>query len=115
MFIFTAPSAPSGLTAKFISSSELVIQWVLIPEDKANGVLLGYRYVVYDNKTQVVRNGTVSNSTNSTQITNMKRCADYSVHLRAWTAAGPGMDAVFNITNICGELWIYYSQYFGIP
>ncbi|XP_031560180.1 contactin-3-like, partial [Actinia tenebrosa] len=96
-----APSAASGLTAKFISSSDLEIQWELIPNEKANGVLLGYRYVVYDNQFQIVMNGTVSNSTNSTQIKDMKRCADYTVYLRAWTAAGIGKNAVFNITNIC--------------
>ncbi|KAK3736795.1 hypothetical protein QZH41_011745 [Actinostola sp. cb2023] len=97
-----APSTPSGLTAHFTASSKLSVSWTLLPSDKTNGVIHGYRYIVYNMSDTEVFNRTVSNTTNAVNISNLVLCTGYVIHVAAWTGAGPGNYSIFSLSDSCG-------------
>ncbi|KAK3736793.1 hypothetical protein QZH41_011743, partial [Actinostola sp. cb2023] len=98
------PSTPSGLTAHFTASSKLSVSWTLLPSDKTNGVIHGYRCIVYNKSDTEVFNGTVSNTTNAVNISNLVLCTGYVIHVAAWTGAGTGNYSIFSLSDSCDSL-----------
>ena len=97
------PNAPSNLKASFTSLFNLQISWVLLSSDQANGIVHGYHYIVYDPQNEVIVNRTVSNTTHSVNVTNIKACTGYVAQVRASTGAGDGNYSTLNISNPCGK------------
>ena len=87
---FSVPSAaPPNVTAQNTSSTSILLEWDLMPEDDRNGILLGY--VVYYNRTTGTETSFVHRSTErSVEITNLERYTIYQFEMTAFTSIGQG-------------------------
>ncbi|XP_048589912.1 vascular endothelial growth factor receptor 1 isoform X2 [Nematostella vectensis] len=95
-----SPPPPRGLTVRFTSESSLRADWLLITRDKANGVIIGYQYLLY-NQSGLMSNDTELNTTSSHTFNDLERCEGYEVRVRAWTAGGYGNYSIVELPNEC--------------
>ncbi|EDO28116.1 predicted protein, partial [Nematostella vectensis] len=101
------PPPPRGLTVRFTSESSLRADWLLITRDKANGVIIGYQYLLY-NQSGLMSNDTELNTTSSHTFNDLERCEGYEVRVRAWTAGGYGNYSIVELPNECDAVRITF-------
>ena len=99
MYVCVVPGRPpQNVTATVLSSTELELNWIEVPEIDQNGIITHYE-VMY---TQLMTFNTSTILTINLSITflDLEEFADYSILVRAYTSVGPGPYSVGIIATL---------------
>ena len=84
-------SPPINITAFPFNTTAIQMHWHHVPEELQNGIILGYRVILYDKTGSYVRNITVQGlNTTSLKIGGLEVWTNYSVQVCAFTIKGNG-------------------------
>lgn len=87
LYILVPSVAPPNVTARNTSSTSVLLEWDLMPEEDRNGILLGY--VVYYIGRDGVENRFVHESTLlSLDLQGLEKFTEYSFELTAFNSIG---------------------------
>lgn len=109
---FSVPSrSPINVTAFNTSSTSINVTWEPVPDDHANGIVLGYRlfYKQADKAINDFSNLTVNSSIFDIEINGLKFYTKYELWLLAFTMVGDGniSEPVYCMTDEDGKLLLH--------
>lgn len=116
MFNLLVPSrGPSNLRLSNLQTGEVKVQWEPLPQQYANGRLLGYsiyvyEYVYYANHIKTVYSN--SASVHMVIVRGLKAAQRYRISVAAFTSKGVGPQSYYYITT--GNLLASLSRYTDI-
>ena len=105
--IVTVPDLPpAGITANVSSSTSIAVSWKPVPQDYANGVVLGYRVLfAAAAEPQAKHNFTVPFNFSAFEINGLMKFTNYCVQVLAFTKKGDGKmsDCLYALTDMDGK------------
>lgn len=112
--MYLVPSrSPINVTAFNTSSTSINVTWFPVPDDRVNGILLGYSvlYRKADKPFEKFQNMTVCASLFEVAITNLDFFTNYEIRVLAFTVAGKGniSNPVFCMTDEDGKFTLFLT------
>ena len=103
--------APPNVTARNLSSTELLVEWNPLPENYIHGALLGYQMKFTRDKTNVTKVLNILPNITNYHVTGLERYARYVISLAAVNEVGVGVysDDVVVWTDEGGKLCLILS------
>lgn len=103
--------APPNVTARNLSSTELLVEWNPLPENYIHGALLGYQMKFTRDETNVTKVLNILPNITNYHVTGLERYARYVISLAAVNEVGVGVysDDVIVWTDEGGKLCLILS------
>ena len=90
LLVLVPDSPPLNVSGYAINETAITLNWLPIPEDDRNGILLGLNVTLYIEGSVVKAVRVVNSSQQSLEIHGLEAWTNYSVLMIGYTAIGPG-------------------------
>ena len=91
---------PDNLAARYVCYRyELEVSWTDLPDKYKNGIIQGYKVLLYEDDA-LYKDASVA-ATRTTSVILLDECRNYTVEVAAFTNPGTGPNSTLNVISSC--------------